>query len=167
MKRVFKSFILIVAILLTVASPVSPALAKNLGHISSAELTALIRDRQAKVLLLNFWSTWCGPCRKEIPGLIELRGEYSEGDLMILGVSLDYNPGTVTAFDQKLGINYPVYIADPDVLDEYEVAAIPKNMIYDRKGLIEVHEGHVPTRMLRKLIDLLLAGGPEGAEGNK
>jgi thiol-disulfide isomerase/thioredoxin len=162
MKSFMKTVPILAALVLVLA--VRPALPVNKGKISSGELAAMIRDSEARVVVVNFWSTWCGPCRKEIPGLIELRWEYPEDELVIIGVSLDYNTGTVTAFDEKLGINYPVYIGGRDVMEDYEISAIPKHMIYNENGLAEVHEGYMPTRVLKKLIENMLADDGAGED---
>jgi len=144
-----------------VAGSASPLHAVDKGPISTEQLQALIQDTSSTVVLVNFWSTWCGPCRKEIPGLIELRDEYPESDIAILGISLDYNPKTVAAFNKKLGINYPIYMASPDVMRHYQIEAIPRMLIYTSDGLINDHEGYMPTSVLRDLVEELV-GKPGG-----
>lgn len=159
MNQIIRLFIIPVLLVFLMLSS-HPAAAVNKGSISSSELKSIIENSEAKVVLLNFWSTWCGPCRKEIPGLVEMRWDYSESDLKILGISLDYNPKTVEVFDKKLGINYPIYIADQDVMEDFEVSAIPKVMVYKQGELVEVHEGYTPNRVLRSLIDDVLNNEP-------
>jgi thiol-disulfide isomerase/thioredoxin len=140
-----------------------PSRAVDKGSISSSELKAMIESSGAKVVLINFWATWCGPCRKEIPGLIQLREDYAEDDLAIMGISLDYNPKTVAAFNKKFGINYPIYMANPDVMKEYKIEAVPRLIVYDKSGLVKDHEGYMPTKVLRKLV-LELVGKPSGSK---
>src|SRR5262245_53469485 len=62
------------------------------------------------VVLLNFWATWCAPCRQEIPGLVELHAEYRARGLVILGVSIDTPSTPLEPFIEELGIDYPVLI---------------------------------------------------------
>lgn len=140
-----------------------PSRAVDAGSISSSELKAMINASGARVVLVNFWATWCGPCRKEIPGLIQLRKDYAEDDLAIMGISLDYNPNTVAAFNRKAGINYPIYMADPDLIREFQIEAVPRLIVYNGGAVVEDHEGYMPTRVLRKLVHELV-GEPSGSE---
>lgn len=75
-----------------------------------------LADWQGKVILLNFWATWCPPCREEIPGFIRLQDKYGEQGLQIVGIALD-NPEAVARYWQEMKINYPLLLADDSVYD--------------------------------------------------
>ena len=67
-----------------------------------------LSDFKGKVVVLNFWATWCWPCREEIPDLVSLQKEYAARGLVVLGVSMDEgDPARVASFAKKFGINYP------------------------------------------------------------
>jgi thiol-disulfide isomerase/thioredoxin len=96
-----------------------------------------------KVILLNFWATWCGPCRAEIPDLIELQNKYKDR-LQILGLVVDDDDqDAIKEFVEKFGINYPVAIASDDIRMQYGgIAALPTSFVLDAEGrIVQKHEG--------------------------
>ena len=99
----------------------------------------LVRSEQFKgrIVVVDFWATWCGPCKVEIPGYIELARKYSD-DLTIVGVSVDQGGvGMVKAFVEKNGMNYPVVMFDEGILAAFGgVEAIPTTFLIDRTGQI-------------------------------
>jgi cytochrome c biogenesis protein CcmG/thiol:disulfide interchange protein DsbE len=92
-----------------------------------------LSDYKGKVIILNFWATWCGPCKMEIPSFIELQDTYGE-DLVILGVSLDQSgPQVVVPFVEQNNINYPVVYGNGQVVQAYGgVRGIPTTFVIDR-----------------------------------
>ncbi len=118
--------------------PVPPFTLRDIDGktLSSSEL-------RGKVTLLNFWATWCGPCRAEIPELIELQKKYA-GKLQIVGLSTDEIPAAlVRRFVQKQGINYRVAIAAPEVHAKFGgIVALPTSFVLDMEGrVVEKHIG--------------------------
>jgi thiol-disulfide isomerase/thioredoxin len=96
-----------------------------------------------KVILLNFWATWCGPCRAEIPDLIELQKKYGDR-LQIIGLDVDDDDvAEVKKFVEKNGINYPVGMATNEIRIQYGgVAALPTSFVIDSEGrVVQKHEG--------------------------
>ncbi len=98
---------------------------------------------KGKVVLLNFWATWCGPCRMEIPGIIELDKELPDKDFVVIGVALD-NRGTleqvrslVKNFAKVNGITYLNFLPTQDIISPYgDINSIPTTFIIDKKGNI-------------------------------
>jgi thiol-disulfide isomerase/thioredoxin len=98
---------------------------------------------KGKVTLLNFWATWCGPCRAEIPDLVELQNKYKDR-LQILGLVVDDDDEeAIKEFAEKFGINYPVAIAGNDIRFQYGgIAALPTSFVLDAEGrIVQKHEG--------------------------
>ncbi len=96
-----------------------------------------------KVVLLNFWATWCGPCREEIPDLIELQTKYKDR-LQIIGISVDDDEAEVVKkVVDETGINYPVAMSSPEVRMQYGgIGALPTSFVLDTEGrVVQKHEG--------------------------
>ena len=102
-----------------------------------------LSDFKGKVVVLNFWATWCPPCRKEIPTLVALQKDYGPQGVVVVGVSLDGGgPSAVQAFASKMGIEYPIAIGSEELAAAYGVQAIPTTFIIDRAGnVIGEHQG--------------------------
>ncbi|OFW32962.1 MAG: hypothetical protein A3J28_17740 [Acidobacteria bacterium RIFCSPLOWO2_12_FULL_60_22] len=118
-----------------------------------------------KVVLLNFWATWCPPCREEIPDLIELQDKYG-GRLQIIGLSVDTgSQETVKRFVEERKINYPVAIASPELEAKFGgVMGLPTSFLVDTEGrVVQKHVGlHEPVLYDREIRALL--GGPVEAK---
>jgi thiol-disulfide isomerase/thioredoxin len=112
---------------------------------------------KGKVVLLNFWATWCPPCRAEIPMLIDLAARYKDR-VQIVGVSLDDGPEEVKAFVKDEGINYPVVMASREIVAEYGgVPALPTLFIVNLDGnVVQKHEGLYSRELYETEIRLLL-----------
>ncbi len=98
--------------------------------------TIRLSDLKGKRVIVDMWATWCGPCVKEIPHLIELYRETSRDDLMIVGISDEDEP-TLRTFAREKGINYPVASAKLTLKPYNDVQSIPTTFIIDRNGLIQ------------------------------
>ena len=104
-----------------------------------------LADFHGKVVLLNFWATWCGPCRAEIPDLVELQKKYNDR-LQIVGLAVkddDEDVDAIKNFITKSGINYPVAVATDEIRLQYGgVAALPTSFVIDAEGrVVQKHEG--------------------------
>ena len=100
--------------------------------------TVKLSDYKGKVVIIDFWATWCGPCRRGIPEFIELQSEYGEDKLVILGVSVDQGDlSVVPKFAKNYEINYPVLYANEDIQRKYgPIRSIPTAFIVDRTGKV-------------------------------
>jgi thiol-disulfide isomerase/thioredoxin len=113
---------------------------------------------QGKVVLLNFWATWCPPCREEIPMMNELSHRYRD-KLQIVGVSMDDSPSAeVKAFAKEIGIDYPIVMGSGALSREYGgVPALPTTFVINTDGrIVEKHEGLYPIEVYDTEIRALL-----------
>lgn len=109
-----------------------PGLDGNTHHVS---------EWDGRVVLLNFWATWCAPCREEMPMLDEMHDEYGEQGFTVVGVALD-NPGAVQSFVEELDIGYPILIDNAtgdDLARRYGngQGVLPYSVLIGRDGTIE------------------------------
>jgi len=105
-----------------------------------------LKDLKGKVVMLNFWATWCPPCRKEMPDLEALYKQFEPQGLVILGIS-DDEPEKVREFVQKQGTTYPVLLDPGSKVNELlHIQGIPKTFVYDREGKIVAESIDMRTR---------------------
>jgi thiol-disulfide isomerase/thioredoxin len=108
-----------------------------------AEKPISLADFRSKVVLLNFWATWCGPCRAEIPDLVELQKKYSDR-LQIIGLVVDDDDvDEIKKFMTEFGINYPIAVTTDEIRMQYGgIAALPTSFVIDAEGrVVQKHEG--------------------------
>jgi peroxiredoxin len=109
-----------------------------------------LADYKGKVILLDFWATWCGPCKYEIPSFVELQDQYGKDGFQVLGVSVDDTPEKLAPFAQQYKMNYPVLqgLGHNDVQDAYgPIWGIPISVLISRDGKIcGKHMGLPPTK---------------------
>lgn len=110
--------------------------------------TFTLSDHEGKIVVLNFWATWCAPCRKEIPDFMELHKELNDDGVLFAGVSLDEEGWEkVRPYANDMGINYPIMVDDGNVSRQYgPIRAIPTTFIINKKGKVE----YVAPGMLTK-----------------
>jgi len=113
---------------------------------------------RGKVVLLDFWATWCVPCREETPHFVELQQKYAERGLQIVGVSMDDSPDPVRPFYQQFHINYPVVMGTAKTGEDYGgVLGLPIAFLIDRDGrIVSKHIGATDPAVFEKEIILLL-----------
>ena len=126
--------------------------------------TVSLADYKGKAVLLNFWATWCGPCKLEMPWLIELQKKYAAQGFTVLGISEDDGPPKQVAdFASKMGINYPIVMSDDKLNKSYGgVDYLPTSYYIGRDGKIAVETGGVISQsQIEQNIKRILA--PAGA----
>jgi peroxiredoxin len=116
-------------------------------------------DFRGHVLILDFWATWCMPCRIEIPHFVELQNQYGDKGLRVIGVSLDaQGPEFVKKFAKRLDVNYPIVMGNEEVAEAYGgIDAIPTTFVIDRQGrIVSRHMGCDDKAAFEKEIQSLL-----------
>jgi peroxiredoxin len=135
------------------AATTRPAPAWKLRDLEGHEISS---DRfKGKVLVVDFWATWCAPCVGEIPGYIALQKKYGPAGLVIVGISLDQKgPDQVKQFAQAKGMNYQVVMGDDQVAEAFGgIDAIPTTFLISREGRI-LHQktGAMPPEEYEKVV---------------
>ncbi len=136
------------------------ALAEYKGMLSGDKFMELVSHASSQVVVVNFWATWCGPCRQEFPALMALRKQYNEKELFVMGISLDYNPGAVKFFADKVGFNYPIYVDGGEIAPAFKVTAIPRILVFVDGKLEASHVGYMSETSLNSLIKPLISSVP-------
>lgn len=118
-----------------------------------------LSDYKDKVLFLNFWATWCPPCRAEIPDFVAAYNEHKDKGLAIIGISFDdLSPERLRSFIKKNDIGYPIAFGTRKIVDDYEPGEyIPTTIIIDKKGKIRnKHVGPLDKQSLVKIFNQLI-----------
>jgi peroxiredoxin len=119
-----------------------------------------LQEQRGRVVMVNFWATWCGPCRQEMPQLNRLYEKYRGSGFVLLGVNVDDDAHKATELATKLGVRFPVLLdTDKAVSKRYDLATMPSTVIIDRDGTVRfVHRGYLAgyedtyERQIRELL---------------
>jgi thiol-disulfide isomerase/thioredoxin len=113
-----------------------------------------LSDYRGKVVLVNFWATWCPPCLEEIPDLVALHEARKETDLVVIGVALDSTKESVIQFVSKKHVSYPIVLGDYALAEQVgEVNALPTSYLFDPTGkLVSYQEGMVTRESVESYI---------------
>ncbi len=134
------------------------------NYKQSSEDLLKLSDLKGKVVLVDFWATWCAPCREGIPDLVELKNEFKDKDIEIVGISVDAltrggaTAGDVVPFIAANKINYPIVRGDGSVIDAFGgIKSIPTSFLIDKEGkIIAKYESLVSKEMYIKDIKSVL-----------
>ncbi len=120
------------------AGPASSALAPTLD----------LADYRGRVVVVDFWASWCKPCRESIPWLNRMHREYGDRGLVVIGVNVDANRADAERFLRDVPIDFQVvYDAGGELATRFEVPAMPSTFVYDRSGkLVQTHVGFRTTK---------------------
>lgn len=133
-----------------------PALASNMENVA-------LGDFKDRVIYLDFWASWCAPCRQSLPLLNAMRGDFERDDFEVVAINLDTDPALGRRFLKHYPVDYPV-ASDPQgkVAASYQLPNMPTAYIIDRTGKIaQVHNGFRPSDMpgIRSEVTTLIGGG--------
>jgi peroxiredoxin len=101
-------------------------------------------EQRGRVVMVNFWATWCGPCRVELPKLATLHDRYRGSGFVLLGVNIDEDPNAARALAGKMGLKFPVLLdTDKKVVGAYDLNAMPATVLIDKDGRVRhLHRGY-------------------------
>jgi peroxiredoxin len=119
-----------------------------------------LQEQRGQVVLVNFWATWCGPCRKEMPHLNRIADKYRSSGLVMLGVNIDDDVRNAAEVATKLGVKFPVLLdTDKKVSRLYDLNSMPSTLVIDRSGRVRfLHRGYqdgYETQYDKQIRDLL------------
>ena len=155
MTTLFLTFLLLTGILISSSSAAEPAQKRQtapdftLTSLDGKKIT--LSAFKGKVVILDFWATWCPPYRAEIPGFVEIYNKYNSSGLVIIGVALD-TPEKVRAFVKSNKITYPVVIGNNDLANLYGgIQGMPTTFVIDKNGkVLTTHVGYVDKAVFVK-----------------
>jgi thiol-disulfide isomerase/thioredoxin len=133
------------------------ATAGGVQKVGVKDLRGFIDSSKGRVLVINYWATWCQPCVKEFPGLVNLRRAFPESELNLVGISVDYDVRPVENFLKKHEVNFPIVIDDGSIATMLAVQSIPRTVIYNRKSeKVLDHIGFISEESYRHVVERLL-----------
>jgi len=124
-------------------APATPAPDFTLHAMGGPNLR--LKEQRGRVVMVNFWATWCAPCRQEMPHLNRLYEKYRGAGFVLLGVNVDDDTSKAAEVAAKLGVTFPVLLdTEKSVSKLYDVSTMPSTMIIDRDGKVRyVHRGYL------------------------
>lgn len=130
----------------------------TLRTLGGQEIT--LSELKGKVILLDFWATWCGPCRESIPHLIQLYKNYQKDGLVVIGMNVEKGEmDTVRRFVKSLDIPYPITLSPDEVQRDYRVSGLPTTILIDKQGRIREKmvgfTSEIAKQMTAKVVTLL------------
>jgi len=129
----------------TAASGADPAIGSVAPEFSLKSVpdgqTVTLSSLRGKAVVVNFWATWCGPCKIEMPWLVDLQKKYGDQGLQIVGITKDdSDEATIAKFTKKMGVNYTILVGNQQVQDSYGgISGLPTSFFLNRSGKV-VHE---------------------------
>ena len=132
------------------ASAVAPAVAPSVAAPDFTLRTVdgpnlRLQEQRGRVVMVNFWATWCGPCRQEMPHLNRLFEKYKSSGFVLLGVNVDDDRRNAVDVATKLGVKFPVLLdSEKKVSKLYDLATMPSTVLIDRDGKVRyIHRGYL------------------------
>jgi peroxiredoxin len=156
---------LVAAALLLAQTPSTSLKAATIGSAAPAfslrDLSGhpvALADYRGKVVVLDFWATWCIPCRQEVPHFVALQKKYGSKGLAVIGVSMDDEEKPVRSFYKELGMTYPVAMGDAAMAERYGgILGLPVTFVIDRQGRIRFrHDGQTDAAVIEREVASLL-----------
>ena len=133
-------------------SPVVGEFAPQFALRDSNGGTVALGDLQGKVVWVNFWATWCGPCRRELPEIQSLASEFADQGLVVLAVNQEQSAGEAEGFWEDLGLDLPILLdSNGDVSRQYNLRGLPDNFFIDRDGTLQAFDmGFLTEEQMRE-----------------
>lgn len=120
----------------------------DIQTIDKAGYDKLKEENKDKIILFNFFGSWCPPCKAETPYFIDVYEKYKNDNFLIVGLSVDPNKEDAIEFVNRYGITYPVYIADISLQNDFKIRNIPTTLIVKDGMLVRSFPGQIPENLL-------------------
>ncbi|MCR4667274.1 MAG: TlpA family protein disulfide reductase [Desulfovibrio sp.] len=136
--------------------------AGDIASLDKEGFGALLKEQKGKVVMVNFFATWCPPCRQEIPELVMVHNHYKGKNFEIIGLSVDGKPSqkAVERFMRGKNVPYRVFMAGEDLVEHFKIGSIPHNIFYNRDGQIVISQaGSCDADDVKYVVDELLDDG--------
>ena len=131
------------------------AVISDIDIMDAAGYDKLKEKYKGKLVVVNFFASWCPPCKAETPDFVSVYNDFKDKNFVIVGLSIDENKKDVINFVNKYGITYPVYLASPALQRRYNVSKVPTSFIYNGDGqLANIVEGIISGPMLRRMAQM-------------
>lgn len=131
--------------------------ADELKSIDYKAFNKKVAEAKGKVLVVNFFATWCPPCKAEMPSLQRMYKQFPADKLVFFAVSVDEDTAAIQPFLNKMGVTFPVFICEPDLAEQLNLSAIPRMLMYDRTGkLVLDAEGMMDEKELNEQVGKLI-----------
>ena len=161
--RIQKNFRIVVLSAVCLLLPCSLVMAGNMPQFSLSEVTTgeVVKSSayEGEIVLVNFWATWCPPCREELPSLKTLQEKYGDKGFSVLGVSIDKGGAEkVSRFVRKMQINYPIVLGDSSLGEDFGgFFGVPASFLIDRSGMVvKSYAGYVSHEQFEEDIQKML-----------
>jgi len=141
---VFTLAMLIATVASQAAMPAIGSAAPDFTLKSGTGKNLKLSEHRGEVVMINFWATWCGPCRQEMPLLNRIHEKYRKAGFTLLGVNIDDNSANALAMAKKLGVTFPIlFDAEKRISRLYDVDGMPSTVLIDRDGKVRyIHRGY-------------------------
>ena len=115
----------------------------------------ILEEHKGKVVLINFFGSWCAPCKAETPDFIEVYEKYKDKNFVIIGLAVDNNVNDAIEFVNNFGVTYPVFQANEELIKYFRVGPIPTSLLFDKNGkYMNQFIGYMDKRIARKIAEL-------------
>ncbi len=143
------------------AGPSVGALAPDFSLVDPSGQTVSLKDLRGKSVLINFWATWCYPCREEMDDLQAIHERYKDNGVVVLGINVREKEGVVREFINRFNITYSILLDEEGkVSDIYNVFGIPSSLFIDKNGVIrDIIMGQMNEEMIAEKVDKLINYG--------